>query len=120
MRGRRMRRMPRSATNGTADDVLTASAMPTPSAVASARTNREHARRLVRTARWIIIVAIVPIGLWAGYAPLSMAVVAPALVKVELNRRPVQHLEGGIVRQVLVRDGQRVKAGDPVLILGDV
>jgi HlyD family secretion protein len=32
----------------------------------------------------------------------------------------VQHLEGGIVRSVLVRDGQRVKAGDPILILGDV
>jgi HlyD family secretion protein len=39
---------------------------------------------------------------------------------VDLNRRPVQHLEGGIVRAVLVRDGQRVSAGDPVLVLGDV
>jgi epimerase transport system membrane fusion protein len=47
-------------------------------------------------------------------------VVAPAFVKVDLNRRPVQHLEGGIVRAVLVRDGQRVNAGDPVLMLGDV
>jgi len=46
--------------------------------------------------------------------------VAPAFVKVDLNRRPVQHLEGGIVRAVLVRDGQRVNAGEPVLILGDV
>jgi membrane fusion protein, epimerase transport system len=53
-------------------------------------------------------------------APLSMAVVAPAFVKIDLNRRPVQHLEGGIVRSVLVRDGQRVNAGDAVLILGDV
>ena len=41
-------------------------------------------------------------------------------VKVDLNRRPVQHLEGGIVREVLVRDGQRVKAGEPILVLGDV
>jgi HlyD family secretion protein len=49
-----------------------------------------------------------------------MAVVAPGFVKVDLNRRPVQHLEGGIVREVLVRDGQRVKAGDAVLMLGDV
>src|SRR5215510_2565621 len=120
MRGRSMRRMPRSATNGTDEDTLTAPVMRTSVAIPSGRTNREHARRLVRTARWIIIAAIVPIGLWVSYAPLSMAVVAPALVKVELNRRPVQHLEGGIVRQVLVRDGQRVKAGDPVLILGDV
>jgi HlyD family secretion protein len=32
----------------------------------------------------------------------------------------VQHLEGGIVREVLVRDGQSVNAGDPILVLGDV
>jgi HlyD family secretion protein len=49
-----------------------------------------------------------------------MAVVAQAFVKVDLNRRPVQHLEGGIVSSVLVRDGQTVKAGDPILVLADV
>lgn len=84
------------------------------------RVNENHARRLVRAGWWIILGAIAPVGLWMGFAPLSMAVVAPAVVTVDLNRRPLQHLEGGIVRAVLVRDGQRVKAGDPVLILGDV
>ena len=84
------------------------------------RSSQEHARRLVRSGWWIVLGAIVPLGVWMGFAPLSMAVVAPAFVKVDLNRRPVQHLEGGIVREVLVRDGQRVKAGDPVLVLGDV
>lgn len=84
------------------------------------RTNQEHASRLVRIAWWIVLGAIAPLGLWISFAQLSMAVVAPAFVKVDLNRRPVQHLEGGIVREVLVRDGQRVNAGDPVLILGDV
>lgn len=82
--------------------------------------NQDLARRLQRVGGWIILGAIVPLGAWMSFAPLSMAVVAPAFVKVELNRRPVQHLEGGIVREVLVRDGQWVKAGDPVLILGDV
>ena len=53
-------------------------------------------------------------------APLSSAVVAPAYVKVDLNRRPVQHAEGGIVREVLVRDGQQVRQGEPLLVLGDV
>lgn len=80
----------------------------------------QDARRLQRIGWWIILGAIVPLGLWMALAPLSMAVVAPAFVKVDLNRRPVQHLEGGIVRSVLVRDGQRVKAGDPIIILGDV
>lgn len=84
------------------------------------RTSRAQAQRLVRVGVWIVFGAIVPIGLWTVLAQLSLAVVAPAVVKVDLNRRPVQHLEGGIVRSVLVRDGQRVKAGDTVLLLGDV
>ena len=83
-------------------------------------SNQQQAHRLALGGWWIILLALVPVGLWMMLAPLSMAVVAPAYVKVDLNRRPVQHREGGIVRAVLVRDGQSVKAGDPVLLLGDV
>jgi len=82
--------------------------------------SRRHARRLVRGGWWIMLGAVLPLGTWMAVAPLSMAVVAPGVVKVELNRRPVQHREGGIVRAVLVRDGQRVEAGETILILGDV
>lgn len=82
--------------------------------------DHSHGRRLVFAGSAIICGAILPLGLWMCFAPLSMAVVAPAYVKVDLNRRPVQHLEGGIVSAVLARDGQRVHAGDPVLLLGDV
>jgi HlyD family type I secretion membrane fusion protein len=46
--------------------------------------------------------------------------VAQAHVKVDLDRVPVQHAEGGIVREVHVRDGQHVRKGDPMLVLGDV
>ena len=95
-------------------------ATPKPNRTPAVRASHEHARHLVRTGWWIVLGAILPLAVWVCLAPLSMAVVAPALVKVDLNRRPVQHLEGGIVRAVLVRDGQRVRAGEPVLILGDV
>jgi membrane fusion protein, epimerase transport system len=88
--------------------------------VQTPRTTQEHSRRLARTGLWIILGAVVPIGIWVAFAPLAMAVVAPGFVKVDLNRRPVQHLEGGIVQSVLVRDGQTVNAGDPILVLGDV
>ena len=81
---------------------------------------REQGRRLARVGMRVFYVAMVPLAAWICVAPLSMAVVAPAYVKVDLNRRPIQHLEGGIVREVLVRDGQRVRAGQPVLMLGDV
>ncbi len=80
----------------------------------------EEARRLARWSAVVLLGGLLPIGIWMGYAPLSAAVVAPAFVKVDLNRRPVQHAEGGIVREVLVRDGQHVHAGDPMLVLGDV
>jgi HlyD family secretion protein len=91
-----------------------------PPRAAVQRSSRDHAGGLVRAGLWITLGGLLPIILWMGLAPLSMAVVGPAVVKVDLNRRPVQHLEGGIVREVLVRDGQRVSAGEPVLVLGDV
>lgn len=86
----------------------------------AARSSEDHARRLKHLGWWIVAGAVAPVAAWMVLAPLSMAVVAPAYVKVDLNRRPVQHLEGGLVRSVLVRDGQQVKAGEPVLVLGDV
>jgi HlyD family secretion protein len=104
----------------TATPELKPAPAPEPAFATALISSREHARRLVRAGWWIVLGAIAPIGAWMAFAPLSMAVVAPAFVKVDLNRRPVQHLEGGIVREVLVRDGQRVNAGEPVLILGDV
>lgn len=80
----------------------------------------QEARTLSRAGFWIFLATLVPIGLWLTLAPLTSAVVAQGFVKVDLNRRPVQHAEGGMVREVMVRDGQRVKAGDPLLALGDV
>ena len=91
-----------------------------PGLAAPPRDTERQAVRLVRAGCWIVLGALLPIALWMALAPLAMAVVAPAVVKVDLNRRPVQHLEGGTVREVLVRDGQHVKAGDPVLVLGDM
>lgn len=84
------------------------------------KTSEQQIRRLVAMGLWTVLAIVVPLALWVGLAPLAMAVVAPAHVKVDLNRRPVQHLEGGIVRQVLVRDGQVVKEGEPLVVIGDV
>ena len=57
---------------------------------------------------------------WAATAPLSEGVPAEGFVKVETSRKPVQHLRGGIVESVMVREGQRVLAQEPVLKLNDV
>ena len=40
-------------------------------------------------------------GIWAALAPLTSAAVAPGVVKVDTYRKTVQHLEGGIIRQIL-------------------
>ncbi len=53
-------------------------------------------------------------------APLSGAVVAPGVVKVDLERRVVQHREGGIVGQILVRNGDRVRTGQTLMVIDDV
>lgn len=82
--------------------------------------HREEARRLVRTGLVVLGLCVVPAAAWLTLAPLASAVVASGVVKVELNRHTLQHAEGGTVSRVLVRDGQKVRAGEPLIELGDV
>ena len=56
-------------------------------------------------------------GTWAAMAPLSSAAIAPGTVVVDSNRKLVQHLEGGVIREILVRDGDLVEAGQVLLRL---
>ena len=67
----------------------------------------------------IMVAFFIGLGGWAAVAPLSSAVVAPAVVKVEGNRKTVQHLEGGIVRQIHVKEGDRVAAEQVLIVLDD-
>lgn len=57
------------------------------------------------------------LGTWAAVANVSSAAVAPGLVSVETNRKAVQHYEGGIVDDILVRENQRVSQGDVLVRL---
>lgn len=54
---------------------------------------------------------------WASTAPIAGAAIAPGVVAAAGKNVLVQHLEGGIVREILVREGERVTAGQPLLIL---
>jgi len=56
-------------------------------------------------------------GVWAAMAPIAGAAVAPGYVVVKSHKRAVQHLYGGIVSRLFIKDGDLVKAGDPLLIL---
>jgi len=77
-------------------------------------------KRIVRTGLLVIAGAVIAFAVWAFYAPLSGAVIAPGYVKVDLNRKVVQHQEGGIVRAIKVRDGDRVNQGQELVLLDDV
>jgi membrane fusion protein, epimerase transport system len=67
----------------------------------------------------ILILFFGALGGWAAIAPLNAAVVADGIVTVEGSRKPVQHLEGGIVGSIDVADGQFVNAGDTLMTLND-
>jgi len=56
---------------------------------------------------------------WGGFAKLSGAVIARGIVVVDSNSKKVQHLQGGVIRQILVKNGTRVAAGDVLVRLDD-
>jgi HlyD family secretion protein len=56
---------------------------------------------------------------WSTLVPLAEAAIAPGQIRSEGNRRTIQHLEGGIVAEILARDGDTVKAGQVLMRLND-
>jgi HlyD family type I secretion membrane fusion protein len=57
------------------------------------------------------------LAIWAIMAPLASAAVAPGNVNPDSSRKTIQHLEGGIIRAIDVKDGDRVAAGQPLFSL---
>jgi len=70
-----------------------------------------------RVGLFIFFLVFVVFGFWAGFAPLDGAARASGVVTVESYKKVVQHLEGGIVAEILVRNGDAVAAGDVLLVL---
>ena len=56
---------------------------------------------------------------WAAYAPLDEGVPAQATVTIDTKRKAIQHMTGGIVERVAVREGQSVKAGETLIEIND-
>ncbi|MCD6008516.1 HlyD family type I secretion periplasmic adaptor subunit [Halomonas sp. IOP_31] len=65
----------------------------------------------------ILLVAFGGFGGWAATADLAVSVVAPGSVSVESFKKTIQHLEGGIVDEINVEDGDHVEAGDTLLVI---
>ncbi len=76
-------------------------------------------KRITRTGMTVIVFGVGGVLLWGATAPLNGAVVINGMVKVEGSRKTVQHNEGGIVKSILVRDGDRVERGQTLIQLED-
>jgi protease secretion system membrane fusion protein len=76
-------------------------------------------RRIARFGLLAIGVGFGGFLLWAAFAPLDEGVPTAGTVSVDTKRKAVQHLQGGLVREVLVREGQSVEAGQVVIRLDD-
>lgn len=74
-------------------------------------------RKTVRRGLALVLVAFGGFLLWAWLAPLDAGVVASATVKVSSNRKSIEHLTGGSVEAILVREGDSVSEGQPLVRL---
>jgi HlyD family type I secretion membrane fusion protein len=88
--------------------------------MSSAHAETDELTRIARGGVAVLVVGVLGLGAWLVLAPLSGAVIAPGFVKVDMNRKLVQHQEGGIVKQVLVRDGEQVRQGQILVVIDDV
>lgn len=78
-----------------------------------------NAGGLVRTGAVVVGVFVLGFLGWAAVAPLDSAIVAQGVIVVETHRKTIQHLEGGIVRTIYVKEGQVVRSSAPLIQLDD-
>lgn len=78
-----------------------------------------NTRRPARVGLGILAVGLGGFLLWAAWAPLDEGVPTQGMVSIDTKRRAVQHLQGGLISQVLVGEGQMVKEGELLLRLDD-
>jgi len=75
---------------------------------------------IVRSGFYFGILLLIVFFIWGMTAPISGAVITSGIIKVDFNRKKIQHLEGGIIKKINVREGSQVKKGDALLVLEDI
>ncbi|KAJ01636.1 HlyD family type I secretion periplasmic adaptor subunit [Sulfitobacter mediterraneus] len=83
-------------------------------------TNKPSPRPVAFLGYFIVFITFGVFGTWAAYAKLDSAVVATGSISLEGNRKVIQHLEGGIVADIMVEEADAVKEGDVLLRLSGV
>jgi HlyD family secretion protein len=83
-----------------------------------AKIDTKRSLRRVVSAGYLSMLLVVGIGgFWSVFTKLNGAVIAPATIMAESYSKKIQHKDGGIVKEILVRDGDRVETGQPLVIL---
>jgi HlyD family secretion protein len=81
---------------------------------------RTRLRGVTLAGNLLVLCFVLGLGTWSDFAPLESAAVASGVVESESSRKTIQHLEGGIIREILVADGDVVRAGQKLILLEDV
>lgn len=82
-------------------------------------SGRWTAKRHLSLGLATLVVLVFGVGVWSAFASITGAIVASAKLKVESERQVVQHPEGGVVAEILVKEGDRVEAGQTLIRLDD-
>lgn len=80
---------------------------------------QSSARKYLATGAVAAALLIGGFGSWAVYSEISGAVIAQGRIRAENDQQVIQHAEGGVVRSILVEEGDTVAAGDVMLQLDD-
>ncbi|WP_421936466.1 HlyD family type I secretion periplasmic adaptor subunit [Phenylobacterium sp.] len=81
---------------------------------------QERLRRPMIMGAVVIVVFVFGVGLWASLDQLASGITAPAEVRVDSQRKTLRAKDAGVVKQILAREGQLVKPGQPLLLFNDV
>ena len=83
----------------------------------TASSHTAHTGRAARIGLWALVLGFGGFLLWAGLAPLDEGVPSQGMIAIDTKRKAVQHLTGGLIKEVLVGEGDRVKEGQILLRL---
>ncbi len=78
-----------------------------------------NTQKPIRLGAAVLVVGFGAFLLWAAFAPLDQGVPASGTVAIETRKKTIQHSSGGVVKDVLVKEGQWVKEGEVLMEVSD-
>jgi protease secretion system membrane fusion protein len=107
------------ATHTELSKLLAERQLPVPAPASAPAPPLGDSSRAARIGLWALLIGLGGFMVWAAFAPLDEGVPSQGLVAINTKRKAVQHPTGGIVKEVLVGEGDRVKEGQLLLRLDE-